>query len=77
MPLQKVQFAPGVDKEGTEYTADSGWFDSDKIRFRKGRPEKIGGWSKLNTTAFLGMCRSLFAWATFERAKYILSLIHI
>ncbi|MAS98091.1 MAG: hypothetical protein CMF29_04085 [Kiritimatiellaceae bacterium] len=71
MPLQKVQFAPGVDKEGTEYTADSGWFDSDKIRFRKGRPEKIGGWSKLNTTAFLGMCRSLFAWATFERAKYI------
>ena len=71
MPLQKVQFAPGVDKEGTEYTADSGWFDSDKIRFRKGRPEKIGGWSKLNTTAFLGLCRSLFAWATFERAKYI------
>ena len=71
MPLQKIQFAPGVDKEGTEYTADSGWFDSDKIRFRKGRPEKIGGWSKLNTTAFLGLCRSLFAWATFERAKYI------
>jgi hypothetical protein len=71
MPLQKIQFAPGVDKEGTEYTADSGWFDSDKIRFRKGRPEKIGGWSKLNTTAFLGMCRSLFAWATIERAKYI------
>ena len=71
MPLQKIQFAPGVDKEGTEYTADSGWFDSDKIRFRKGRPEKIGGWSKLNTTAFLGLCRSLVAWATFERAKYI------
>jgi hypothetical protein len=71
MPLQKIQFAPGVDKEGTEYTADSGWFDSDKIRFRKGRPEKIGGWTKLNTTAFLGLCRSLFAWASLARVKYI------
>lgn len=71
MPLQKIQFAPGVDKEGTEYTADSGWFDSDKIRFRKGRPEKIGGWTKFNTTAFLGLCRSLFAWASLQSVKYI------
>ncbi len=71
MPLQKIQFAPGVDKEGTEYTADSGWFDSDKIRFRKGRPEKIGGWTKLTPSSFLGICRSLFAWASLERVKYI------
>ena len=71
MPLQKIQFAPGVDKEGTEYTADSGWFDSDKIRFRKGRPEKIGGWTKFNTTAFLGVCRSIFAWASLEAIKYV------
>lgn len=71
MPLQKIQFAPGVDKEGTEYTADAGWFDSDKIRFRKGRPEKIGGWSKFNTTAFLGVCRSIFAWASLVSVKYI------
>ena len=71
MPLQKIEFAPGVDKEGTEYTADSGWFDADKIRFRKGRPEKIGGWTKLNTTAFLGICRSLFAWASLQTVKYI------
>ena len=71
MPLQKIQFAPGVDKEGTEYTADAGWFDSDKIRFRKGRPEKIGGWTKYNTTAFLGICRSLFAWASLAAIKYI------
>ena len=71
MPLRKIQFAPGIDKEGTEYTADSGWFDSDKIRFRKGRPEKIGGWAKLNTTAFLGVCRSLFSWASLEAIKYI------
>ena len=71
MPLQKIQFAPGVDKEGTEYTADSGWFDSDKIRFRKGRPEKIGGWTKYNRDSFLGICRSIFAWASLEAIKYI------
>jgi len=71
MPLQKIQFAPGVDKEGTEYTADSGWFDSDKIRFRKGRPEKIGGWTKYNLDSFLGICRSIFAWASLEAIKYI------
>ena len=64
MALTKIQFAPGVDKEGTEYTADSGWFDSDKIRFRKGRPEKIGGWQKYSQNAFLGLCRSLFDWGS-------------
>ena len=71
MPLQKIQFAPGINKEGTEYTADSGWFDSDKIRFRKGRPEKIGGWAKYATVAFLGVCRSIFAWSTLSNVKYI------
>ena len=71
MPLAKVQFNPGVDKEGTEYTADAGWFDSDKIRFRKGRPEKIGGWQKFSTDSFLGICRSLHDWASLESIKYI------
>ena len=71
MPLQKIEFAPGVNKEGTEYTADSGWFDADKVRFRKGRPEKIGGWAKYNVTTFLGMCRSIFAWATLADVKYV------
>ena len=71
MPLAKVQFNPGVDKEGTEYTADAGWFDSDKIRFRKGRPEKIGGWQKFNTDPFLGICRSLHDWASLGSIKYI------
>ena len=46
MALRKVKFAPGVNKEGTDYTADQGWVDSDKIRFRQGNPEKIGGWQK-------------------------------
>lgn len=71
MPLSKVQFNPGVDKEGTEYTADAGWFDSDKIRFRKGRPEKIGGWQKYITDAFLGIARSLHSWSSLESIKYI------
>lgn len=71
MALTKLQFAPGVDKEGTEYTADAGWFDSDKIRFRQGRPEKIGGWQKYSESSFLGICRSIFDWASLESIKYI------
>lgn len=71
MALTKIQFSPGVDKEGTEYTADAGWFDSDKIRFRKGRPEKIGGWQKYSENSFLGICRSIFDWASLESIKYI------
>jgi hypothetical protein len=71
MALTKIQFSPGVDKEGTEYTADAGWFDSDKIRFRQGRPEKIGGWQKYSENSFLGICRSIFDWASLESIKYI------
>ena len=71
MALTKIQFAPGVNKEGTEYTADAGWFKSDKIRFRKGRPEKIGGWAKYSANTFLGVCRSLHDWASLESIRYI------
>ena len=71
MPLSKIRFNPGIDKEGTEYTADAGWYDGDKIRFRKGRPEKIGGWVKLTQNYFLGVCRSLFDWASLEFLRYI------
>jgi hypothetical protein len=71
MALTKIQLSPGVDKEGTEYTADAGWFDSDKIRFRQGRPEKIGGWQKYSENSFLGICRSIFDWASLESIKYI------
>lgn len=69
MPLTKVTFQPGINKEGTQYTADSGWFDSDKIRFRKGRVEKIGGWIKYIPTALKGAIRSIkdFGVTTGER----------
>jgi len=71
MTLAKVQFAPGVNKEGTEYTADAGWFDSDKIRFRQGRVEKIGGWTKYSDQSFLGVCRSLHQWSSLESLSYL------
>ena len=71
MALTKLQFSPGVNKEGTDYTADQGWFDSDKIRFRQGRPEKIGGWEKYSSNAFLGVSRSLHRWASLAFTKYI------
>lgn len=71
MALTKPKFQPGVNKEGTEYTADGGWFDSDKVRFRQGRPEKIGGWQKYVNQTFLGTCRSIFDWATNAFTTYL------
>ena len=71
MALTKIAFKPGVDKEGTQYSADSGWFDSDKIRFRKGRVETIGGWAKYVNTAIMGVCRSLKDWGAASGAKYL------
>ena len=71
MALRKVKFAPGVNKEGTDYTADQGWVDSDKIRFRQGNPEKIGGWQKYLLDSFEGVCRSLHAWSTLSSVKHV------
>ena len=71
MPLLKLQFQPGINREGTEYSADAGWYNSDKIRFRKGRPEKIGGWEKYSVSSFLGVCRSLEDWVVADGVAYI------
>jgi hypothetical protein len=62
MPLQKILFKPGVNKENTRYTTEGGWYECDKIRFRQGNPEVIGGWNRLSATNFLGVCRSLWNW---------------
>jgi hypothetical protein len=62
MPLQKILFKPGVNKENTRYTTEGGWYECDKVRFRQGNPEVIGGWNRLSTTTFLGVCRSLWNW---------------
>jgi hypothetical protein len=64
MPLQKLVFKPGINKEGTSYTNEGGWFDGDKIRFRSGNAEKIGGWTRLSNNTFLGICRALWNWGT-------------
>nr|BAR25638.1 constituent protein [uncultured Mediterranean phage uvMED] len=71
MALTKIAFNPGINKEGTEYSADSGWFDGDKIRFRKGRVETIGGWTKYIPTAIQGIARSLFDWGSAAGDKYL------
>ena len=64
MPLQKILFKPGVNRENTRYTTEGGWYDCDKIRFRQGTPEKIGGWSQISSYTYEGVCRSLWTWAT-------------
>ena len=64
MPLKKILLKPGVNKENTRYTNENGWYVSDKVRFRQGTPEKIGGWQRISTSTFLGVCRSMFNWVT-------------
>jgi hypothetical protein len=64
MPFQKLQFKPGVNRDQTNYTNEGGWNECDKIRFRSGYPEKIGGWVKSTPEFMLGVCRQLFGWIT-------------
>jgi len=62
--LKKILFKPGVNKENTRYTNENGWYVSDKVRFRQGTPEKIGGWQRISANTFQGVCRSLWNWVT-------------
>jgi hypothetical protein len=71
MPLQKLVFKPGINKEGTNYTNEGGWFDCDKVRFRSGNAEKIGGWTRLSNSTFLGICRALWNWGTLAGANLL------
>jgi len=64
MPLQKVLFKPGVNRENTRYTNEGGWYESDKVRFRQGTPEVIGGWQRISGYTYNGVCRSLWNWVT-------------
>jgi hypothetical protein len=67
MPLQKLQFRPGVNREGTTLSNEGGYYDCDKIRFRSGYPEKVGGWAALSYNTFIGVCRSLWNWVTLKQ----------
>ena len=71
MALQKLVFNPGINKEGTAYTAEGGWFDGNLVRFRKGLPEKIGGWAKNTLNTYLGTGRKLHAWVNLQGTKYL------
>jgi len=69
--LKKIQFRPGCNRENTRYTTEGGWYETEKVRFRQGTPEKIGGWSRISANTFLGTCRSLWGWATLASQKLI------
>ncbi len=71
MPLTKLQFRPGINRETTSYTNEGGWFDCDKVRFRFGAPEKIGGWEKLSGTFYLGTCRALHPWVALDGSRFL------
>jgi hypothetical protein len=71
MPLQKILFKPGVNRENTRYTTEGGWYECDKIRFRQGNPEVIGGWQRISSSTFLGVCRSLWNWVTLTSQNLI------
>ena len=71
MPLSKLQFKPGVNREITSYSNEGGWFDIDNVRFQKGYPQKIGGWQKRSSNSFLGTCRALHPWVSLARDQYV------
>jgi hypothetical protein len=83
MPLKKILFRPGVSRENTRYLSENvgptgvngaysaGWYDCDKVRFRSGSPEKIGGWDRISANTFLGVCRSLWNWVTLGGANLL------
>jgi hypothetical protein len=71
VPLQKFIFKPGINKELTAYANEGGWFDSNLVRFRKGLPEKIGGWVKRNVNTFISRGRALHAWTALSGTQYL------
>ncbi len=71
MPLTKLQFKPGINREVTSYSNEGGWRDCDKIRFRFGFPEKMGGWEKYTTSTYLGTARALHNWIALDGSNYL------
>jgi len=71
MPLQKVLFKPGVNRENTRYTTEGGWYEADKVRFRQGNPEILGGWEPFSASSYLGVSRSLWNWVLLDGTNVI------
>ena len=70
MPLTKLNFAPGIDKQNTEYGAEGRWIDSDNVRFHYGLPQKVGGWQKLIDDTLIGVARDIHAWTSLDGVRY-------
>ena len=77
MPLQKLQFKPGINRETTRYMNEGGWYNCDKIRFRFGVPEKINGWQRYSGIQFLGICRKLHNWIALDQSNYVALGTHL
>ena len=71
MPLTKLQFKPGINREVTSYSNEGGWSDCDKVRFRFGFPEKLGGWEKYTTDSYVGSARALHNWIALDGSNYL------
>jgi len=71
MPYSKYILKPGINREGTDYSNEGGWFDANLIRFRKGLPEKIGGWQKITSNYVLGIARALHGWVNLSTTKFL------
>ena len=71
MPYAKYIFKPGIDREGTDYSNEGGWYDANLVRFRKGKPEKIGGWQKQTSNSYLGIGRALHGWVDLAGTRYL------
>jgi hypothetical protein len=71
MALKKLALTPGLNRESTNYGNEGGWYDGDKVRFRSGNPEKIGGWIRLSNDTYLGLARSLWNWIDLDGANYL------
>lgn len=71
MTLKKIIFKSGVNRENTRLYTEGGWYDCDKIRFRQGSPQKLGGWNRISSSTFDGVCRSLWAWETLGQVTLI------
>ena len=71
MPYSKYNFKPGINREGTDYSNEGGWFDANLVRFRQGRPEKIGGWEKASSNTYLGTARALHSWVDLSSTRFL------
>jgi len=71
VPLTKLQFRPGINRDITSYSNEGGWVDCDKVRFRQGYPEVIGGWEKYSQNTYLGTARALFNWVALDGSDFL------